>query len=179
MVTQTIPAAKIGSNEAESADLVDQILDQLEPIIARQRKSVARHGCLRAISSTHLHVLFLLTGDGQMTMSRLAEQLGASLPNVTGIVDRMEERGFVERGRDPEDRRVVTVVATDAGREAVDEIDQVRRRSIATILAQLTPEQQQRALRTFTEMRAAAEQLTDIDPQMHTHTHAAFGTATN
>src|SRR5262245_7643752 len=107
MVTQTISGSSVGSSEAESADLVDQILDQLEPMIARQRKAVALHGCLRAISSTHLHMLFLLTGEGQMTMSRLAEKLGGSLPNVTGIVDRMEERGFVERGRDPEDRRVV------------------------------------------------------------------------
>ncbi len=43
-----------------------------------------------------------------MTMGRLAERLDVSLPNVTGIVDRMAERGFVERGRDAEDRRVVT-----------------------------------------------------------------------
>jgi DNA-binding MarR family transcriptional regulator len=178
-VTQTITESSIGSSEAESADLVDQILDQLEPMIARQRKAVARHGCLRAISSTHLHVLFLLTGDGQMGMSRLAEQLGASLPNVTGIVDRMEERGLVVRGRDPEDRRVVTVAATAAGREAVDEIDQVRRRVIGTILARLTPDQQHRALRTFTEMHAAAEQIGDLDLQIHSHSHAALGSTHN
>ena len=42
-------------------------------------------------------------------MSRLAELLDVSLSNATGIVDRMEERGLVERVRVPDDRRVVLV----------------------------------------------------------------------
>jgi DNA-binding MarR family transcriptional regulator len=144
-------------------------MDQLKPLIASQRRSLAHHGCLRAISSTHLHVLFLLDSHGPMPMSRLAELLDVSLPNVTGIVDRMAERQFVERGRDPSDRRVVTVAATQHGREAVEEIDQIRRRTMARILDRLTPEQQRRALRTFTEMRAAAEAVDETDGHVHNH----------
>ena len=155
------------STSAESADLVERILEQLEPLIARQRKAVARHGCLRAISSTHLHVLFLLESEGQMTMSRLAELLDVSLPNVTGIVDRMAERGFVERGRDADDRRVVTVQSAAAGREAVGEIDQIRRETMSKVLERLTPDQQARALQTFTDMRAAAEATADAEPHSH------------
>ena len=167
MLTLAIPVA----TETESADLVERILEQLEPLIARQRRAVARHGCLRAISSTHLHVLFLLESEGPMPMSRLAELLDVSLPNVTGIVDRMVERGFVERGRDGDDRRVVTVSATSGGHETVEEIDQIRRLAIGSVLAQLTPEQQLRALQTFTEMRMAAE--TAGDPEPHRHAHPA------
>ncbi len=156
------------SNEAsESAEIVERILDQLQPLIARQRHAVARHGCLRAISSTHLHVLFLLEGEEPMPMSRLAELLDVSLPNVTGLVDRMVERGFVERGRDADDRRVVTISSAEAGREAVEEMDQIRRRTLGNVLAQLTPDQQRRALQTFTELRAAAEAATETAP--HTH----------
>lgn len=166
-----IPSEGLPQTEAESADLVEQILEQLEPMIARQRKAVAKHGCLRAISSTHLHVLYLLGSDSGMTMSQLAERLGVSLPNVTGIVDRMEERGFVERGRDPEDRRVVTVRATAGGHEAVEEIDQIRRHAMRSILARLTPEQQHRALQTFADMRAAAEEAGDVE--VHPHRHLA------
>jgi DNA-binding MarR family transcriptional regulator len=147
------------ASEPAEADktVVDQVLDQLQPLIASQRRALAHQGCLRAISSTHLHVLFLLDSHGPMPMSRVAELLDVSLPNVTGIVDRMEERKLVERGRDSADRRVVTVASTQQGREAVEEIDQVRRKTMAKVLSRLTPEQQRRALRTFTEMRAAAE----------------------
>lgn len=141
--------------------IVEQILDELEPLVARQRRAVARHGCLRAISSTHLHVLFLLECDGAQTMGHLAEQMGASLPNLTGIVDRMAERGLVERLRDDDDRRVVVVRATPAGRLAVEEIDMVRRRQFGRLIETLSPAQQERALRTFRELREAAERIQD------------------
>ena len=142
---------------SSEGSLVDQILDQLEPVIARQRRAVARHGCLRAISSTHLHVLYVLEADGPIPMSRLAELLDVSLPNVTGIVDRMVERGLVERGRDDGDRRLVTVAVTESGHSTVQEIDTIRRQTLGRTLAALTPEQQQRALQTFTDLRAAVE----------------------
>ena len=167
------PSEGSATAAAESADLVEQILQQLEPMVARQRRAIARHGCLRAISSTHLHVLYLLESEGPMPMSRLAERLDVSLPNVTGIVDRMVERGFVERGRDLGDRRVVTVQAAPAGREAVEEMDQIRRQSMKTILARLTPDQQRGALETFTAMRAAAAEAGDVDVHHHKHQTAA------
>ncbi|HUP82867.1 MAG TPA: MarR family transcriptional regulator [Candidatus Limnocylindria bacterium] len=141
-----------------AANIVEEILDQLQPLISRQRRAIAREGCFRAISSTQLHVLFMLLSDGPTTMSHLAESLSVSLPNVTGIVDRMVENGLVERGG-ADDRRIVTVEATAAGRNTVEEIDLVRRRQLAAVLTQLNPDQQRRALETFTELRLAAERL--------------------
>ena len=140
-------------------DLVDQILDQLEPLIARQRKAVAVQGCFRHISSTQLHVLFLLVSRGSMPMSRLAEVLDVSLPNATGIIERMVEHGLVDRERSDDDRRIVAVCATDAGRHTVEEIDMIRRGQLAAVITRLNPQQQERALRTFTELREAAEAL--------------------
>jgi DNA-binding MarR family transcriptional regulator len=137
--------------------LVAQILDQLEPLIARQRRALARQGCLRAISSTQLHVLFLLVNDGPLPMSQLAELLDVTMPNVTGIVERMVEKGYVERRSDPADRRLVMVAATDLGRATVEEIDLVRRRELGRLLEQLTPVQLQRALDTFSDLREVAE----------------------
>lgn len=142
---------------APAGSIVDQILDQLEPLITRQRRAVAREGCLRQISSTQLHVLFLLISDGPMPMSQLADLLDVSLPTVTGIVERMVEKDLVERLRDDADRRLVKVGATPAGRQTVEEIDLVRRRELGRLLNLLTPEQQQHALTTFSDLRAAAE----------------------
>ena len=140
-------------------NIVEQILDQLEPLIARQRRAVAHQGCLRAISSTQLHVLFMLMSDGPSTMSRLADSLGVSLSNVTGLVDRMVENGLVERGRDSDDRRVVTVSTTAAGRAQVEEIDLVRRRALAELLTRLNPAQQEQALQIFAALRRNADVL--------------------
>jgi DNA-binding MarR family transcriptional regulator len=149
----------IAPTHEQATDLVERILDQLEPLVARQRRAVARQGCLRAISSTQLHVLFVLDCNAPLAMGRLAELLDVSLPNVTGIVDRMVEHGLVERGRDDDDRRVVTVQPTVTGRAMVLEIDLVRRRSLATLLERLTREQQEQALHIFGALRRAAETL--------------------
>ncbi len=144
---------------ATEPGLVSEILDQLEPLIARQRMAVAQQGCFRTISSTQLHVLFLLVCKGTMHMSRLADHLDVSLPNVTGIVERMVERGLVERTRQDDDRRIVEVAASGAGRDTVADIDLIRRNQLAAVICRLTLEQQERALRTFTELRQAAEAL--------------------
>jgi DNA-binding MarR family transcriptional regulator len=148
------------ANETQ-ATVVEQCLDELDPLIARQRKAIAKQGCLRAISNTHLHVLFLLTTDGPLPMGRLADQLDVSLPNVTGIVDRMVAHGLVERLRDDDDRRLVVVSATPAGRQSVEEIDLVRRRQLSRVLDALAPAEQQQALHVFRTMRLAAERLGD------------------
>ncbi len=134
---------------------IDRILDQLEPLIAAQRRAVARQGCLRAVSSTQMHVLFLLDCDGPLPMGRLAESLDVSLPGVTGIVDRMVEHGLVARTRDEDDRRLVLVSVTDVGKATVEEIDLVRRQQLAAVLARLTPSQLERAFHTFRDLHAA------------------------
>jgi DNA-binding MarR family transcriptional regulator len=90
-------------------------------------------------------------------MSQLAELLDVSMPNVTGIVERMVDKDLVERLRDEADRRLVKVGATASGQATVEEIDLVRRRELGRLLEQLTPEQQQRALVTFSDLRAVAE----------------------
>ena len=61
------------------------------------------------VSMTQVHVLSLLQHHGDVPMSRLADLLDVSVSNATGLIDRMEERGLVERVRVPDDRRVVIV----------------------------------------------------------------------
>ena len=74
------------------------------------------------VSMTHMHVMWLLQHHGDLTMSRLADLMDVSLSNATGIVDRMEERGLVERGRVPDDRRVVLVRIAAGGLQTLDTV---------------------------------------------------------
>ena len=68
--------------------------------------------------STDLEALDLLVLEGPMTAGRLAERTGLSTGAVTGLVDRLEDRGFVRRAPDPADRRKVVVVPDVARAEA-------------------------------------------------------------
>ncbi len=55
--------------------------------------------------------------DEPMPMGELARRLGCDNSNITGIVDRLESRGLIERRPSPEDRRVKLLVLTKKGEE--------------------------------------------------------------
>ncbi|MGE0295317.1 MarR family winged helix-turn-helix transcriptional regulator [Pseudonocardia sp.] len=59
------------------------------------------------------------SGDPQ-PMRTVARTLGYDASNLTGVVDRLEDRGLLERRTDAQDRRVKTVVLTPAGTRAVE-----------------------------------------------------------
>ena len=52
----------------------------------------------------------LLTQTGPITAGELAELSGLTTGAITGVVDRLEQAGFVRRGRDPNDRRRVIIL---------------------------------------------------------------------
>jgi MarR family transcriptional regulator, 2-MHQ and catechol-resistance regulon repressor len=112
------------------------------------------------ISMTHFHVLTLLRHHEAMPMGRLAEILDASMSNVTGIIDRMEERGLVERTRVPDDRRVVLVSLTATGIDLVDQAELVRSDILAAAMTRLDAGQLDRMESALSDLRAAlAEEL--------------------
>lgn len=61
------------------------------------------------INATDLNCLNLVALTGHVTAGDLARQTGLSTASITGVLDRLEEGGFVRRVRDPHDRRRVIV----------------------------------------------------------------------
>ncbi len=91
-----------------------------------------------ALSLVHVNVLAVLDIDGPMPMGGLAEALDVSQASATGIVDRMEQRGLVERRRIDDDRRVVRVALTDEGRRLIAGMAAERRDHLSAMLETLT-----------------------------------------
>ena len=69
------------------------------------------------LSFAQAHALRMLEPDEPLPMSALAERLFCDNSNVTGIVDRLEARGLVERRSAEGDRRVKALTITPAGLE--------------------------------------------------------------
>jgi DNA-binding MarR family transcriptional regulator len=67
------------------------------------------------INVTDLNCLNILALAGSMTAGELARETGLTTASITGVLDRLEEAGFVRRERDPGDRRRV-IVRLDAAR---------------------------------------------------------------
>ncbi|PCI38548.1 MAG: hypothetical protein COB53_04620 [Elusimicrobia bacterium] len=68
-------------------------------------------------------VLLMLDGaDPAKTMTEISRELAVTPANITGIVDTLEKRGFVQRIPNPEDRRVFRIGITDAGTKMIRSI---------------------------------------------------------
>jgi DNA-binding MarR family transcriptional regulator len=61
------------------------------------------------INATDLNCLNILSFSGHMTAGELARATGLTTASITGVVDRLEEAGYVRRERDTHDRRRVVV----------------------------------------------------------------------
>ncbi|MCJ7710040.1 MAG: MarR family transcriptional regulator [Chloroflexi bacterium] len=123
----------------------EAVLRELLEELAAQSPAAAmrhmRHWPGGALSLVHLNVLAVLDTDGPLPMRGLAETLDVSQASATGIIDRMEQRGLVERRRDDDDRRVVRVALTDAGRNLIAGMATERREHLAMMLDQLADDE--------------------------------------
>ncbi len=64
---------------------------------------------------SHVQVLAMLHDVGTMSVSEISRRLGIAKPNITPLVDRLYESGYVDRQHDENDRRVVNIVLLEAG----------------------------------------------------------------
>lgn len=125
----------------------------------------------RGISMTHLHLMSMLERHGELPMSRLADVLDISLSNATGLVDRMEERGLVERARVPDDRRVVLVRITENGRRALADAELFRDEMVAKILERLGDRELSRLVASVGDLAVAIRSAVAAEPDLFAHGH--------
>jgi DNA-binding MarR family transcriptional regulator len=106
------------------------------------------------LSPPQVRALGVLDPERPVPMSELADALHCDNSNVTGIVDRLEDRGLVERRSATHDRRVKMLAVTERGAAVREQLAE-RLEQAPGPLARLSPEDQ-RALRDI--MRRALEQ---------------------
>jgi MarR family transcriptional regulator, organic hydroperoxide resistance regulator len=170
-VTQTIAstrAARISPDRA--VDITNIIIADFRATMTEMKCAASDRIVRLGISMAQLNIMYLLHRSGEMTMSRLAEGLNVSMSNATGLIDRMEERGYIERTGVPEDRRIVVVGLTDAGRQVLDEHDAITDELLRTVLARLEPSQLLGVAKAVSDLRAAIE--SNAEATNHTHIHA-------
>jgi DNA-binding MarR family transcriptional regulator len=87
-----------------------------------------------------LSALAVVDREGPLTLGALAAQEQVSPPTITKIVDGLEARGFVERARDDNDRRVWRVRVTARGRRELQTRRAQRTEWLAAQLRGLAPD---------------------------------------
>jgi DNA-binding MarR family transcriptional regulator len=108
-------------------------------------------------------VLFRLAEHPGSHMGDVAKAFGVTLPAVTHIVDRLEEKGLVTRGDHPADRRVYVLDLTRAGQALVDDLEAIRLRGMERVLARMSAEDRRRVLTGLVALVDAAESVPEED----------------
>jgi DNA-binding MarR family transcriptional regulator len=95
-----------------TAEVIDLFAGICTAFNQEYEKAAAAHG----LTGVQAQVLAMLR-DRATPMRTLARAMRCEPSNITGIIDRLEARGLVERRADPADRRVKRLAITDAGRD--------------------------------------------------------------
>jgi DNA-binding MarR family transcriptional regulator len=122
---------------ASEQSLASETWTLLQRLVISQRSSFI--AAARDLDLIPPHVIALQTLDKPTPMGKLADVLGGDKSNVTGITDRLEERGLVERRADERDRRVKLLVLTSEGRRVREEI-QARVSEPPPVMQTLSPD---------------------------------------
>ncbi len=119
----------------------------------RLQQGFAARAAEEGLSAAQAKVLLRLDPEESVPMRSLAGRLRYDASNLTGLVDKLEARGAVERRLDPSDRRIKAIAMTEEGAR-LREGFQRRLESAAGPLAPLS-ESQMRELRNL--LKAAQE----------------------
>ena len=101
-------------------------------------------------------VLFHVADHPGCHMGDVAKAFGVTLPAVTHIVDRLEEKQFLERADDPADRRVYVLELTPTGRALVDELHGLQMRGVEGVLRRMAADDRQRVIKGLEALVDAA-----------------------
>jgi MarR family transcriptional regulator, 2-MHQ and catechol-resistance regulon repressor len=106
------------SLEEEAALNIVRTSDQLQIRFARLLREFG------LASPTQYNILRILRGEGKpLPILEIASRTLTVVPGITGLIDRLEKAGFVNRLRCEKDRRVVYVALTDQGTKTLADLD--------------------------------------------------------
>jgi len=99
-----------------SRDLVRQIIFQIRRLTQAKQLYTKELNKKYQVSASQLNCLLALYENGPLPPSQIAKHIMVKSSTVTGIIDRLEQKGLVNRTRTSTDRRVITIELTHSGK---------------------------------------------------------------
>ena len=158
---------------------VDELLDLHHEYM--RRLSFGSLGAWLQLDLTlpQLRLLYLLAREGSAAPGALARTLRLAPSTVTGLLDRLDERGLVRRDEDPASRRCVLASATEGGRKLIDDLVAARREQLGALFARLADADRARLADALRALVAASDAVVapDTAAVAPASTRAAAGSA--
>ena len=136
-------------------------------VLARSYAAVAAHtaahAASRGLTGTEFGILEALYHKGDMLLGELQEKVLVSSGGITYLVDRLTEKGLVERRECAEDRRARYAALTRKGTALLDQIFPEHAAMLERVLGGLTGEEQEKAARLLKALGRYAGELPPRD----------------
>jgi DNA-binding MarR family transcriptional regulator len=117
--------------------VVEESVELLPQIGKLVFSAIASDPAMGTLTLTQAKAVSLLYHHGDHTVSEVASGLGISLPSASELIDRLVERGLVERTQDPSDRRRFIIGLTPKSLEVATRIHDLRREQVRDALSRL------------------------------------------
>jgi len=114
------------------------------------------------ITFSQYNVLLALSREGPMQMNKLSENMLVAPANVTGLVDRMEKKGYVRRRKGKKDRRLYVIEATEKGTRVFTGISSRFRQYTGNLGSTLTREEKDSTLAALRKVRMEVEKPAEL-----------------
>ena len=114
------------------------------------------------ITFSQYSVLLALSRNGPMQMNKLGEHMLVAPANVTGLVDRMEKKGYVRRRRDENDRRLYVIEETEKGSRIFASISGRFKQYAGSLGSSLTRDELNSTLAALRKVRAEVQEPTEL-----------------
>lgn len=103
-------------------ELIESILTLADNLFRQLLPTVPKELLTLDISMSQLKIMLLLYINGPMRMTDIALSLDVTLPTSTSLIDRLAEKGYIERENKSDDRRVVLCRLSEDGQKAINGI---------------------------------------------------------
>ncbi|GAB4381420.1 MAG: hypothetical protein Kow00121_39900 [Elainellaceae cyanobacterium] len=111
------------------------------PAMTRFLRSEIRHHGQPHLSLSQLRVLYFLDRKRQSSLSEVADYLDVTLPTMSAMIERLVQRGLVQRIADPHERRRLVLTLTEAGSAEMERVYGATLAGVASRLEGLSDEQ--------------------------------------
>ncbi len=101
--------------------VLNRLLVQLFNDILQIEENAMNNTEFKDLSITEIHTIEAIGKEGNRTMGEIANDLRITVGTLTTAINRLIKKGYVERKRIEEDRRVVVVYLTESGKKVFDE----------------------------------------------------------
>jgi len=108
---------------------------------------------------SEMKALTAFRGDRDYTMGELSKNAQVTMPSMTEMIDKLEQKEMVERYRDERDRRVVKVRLTDKGKQLRKEFMQKRLQDMKEIFGKLNRNEQEDLIASLRRARQILEKV--------------------